>query len=85
MSVIEAMACGCLPVCSRSGALPEVAGDAARYMETYSGEAGRDVIRQVLSLPDDHREAARQRVVDHFSVPRRRQRLLHVVREVLRA
>jgi len=33
LPVLEAMACGTPAVCARAGALPEVAGDAALYVE----------------------------------------------------
>ncbi len=83
VSVIEAMACGCIPVCSRFGALPEVVGDVGMYLDGYSAESGAEVIRQALVLPDDYRHMVRRRVVDNFGVAHRRERLLHVVREVL--
>ena len=58
--VLEAMACGAPVVCSRASSLPEVAGDAALYIEPPTAEALAAQVRQVLSKP----ETAEQMRVD---------------------
>ena len=50
--VLEAMACGAPVVCSRASSLPEVAGDAALYIEPPTAEALAAQVRQVLSKPE---------------------------------
>ena len=47
--VLEAMACGAPVVCSRASSLPEVAGEAARFIEPMTAEGAAAAIRQVLS------------------------------------
>ncbi len=47
-SVAEAMLCGCTPVVSRHGALPEVVGDAGFYVEELSPQALAAQIRTAL-------------------------------------
>jgi glycosyltransferase involved in cell wall biosynthesis len=50
---LEAMASGCPVAVARSGALPEVCGDAARYFDPTSVEGLADAVLDVLSAPQD--------------------------------
>lgn len=59
LPAIEAMACGTPVLTSRVSSLPEVAGDAALYVEPASDE---DLERQLLKLADD--ETLRQELVE---------------------
>ena len=58
--MLEAMACGAPVVCSTASSLPEVAGDAALYIEPFTAEALAAQVRQVLLKP----ETAEQMRVD---------------------
>jgi glycosyltransferase involved in cell wall biosynthesis len=49
MPVLEAMACGCPVVTSRTSSLPEVAGDAAVFVDPTDVESIRDGIQEALS------------------------------------
>lgn len=51
LPVLEAMACGTPVVCSRAMALPEVAGDAALYIDPHDIEAMAAAIERVLCSP----------------------------------
>jgi glycosyltransferase involved in cell wall biosynthesis len=83
LSLAEAMACGCIPVVSRRGALPEVAGDSGFYLDDFSVENAASTIRKALAAPDSERAAARQRIVDHFGIEHRRAELCAEVAAVL--
>ena len=52
LPVLEAMACGVPVVCSSIEPLPEVAGDAARFVDAYDPAAIADGIRAVLGDQD---------------------------------
>jgi glycosyltransferase involved in cell wall biosynthesis len=43
------MACGCPVVASRGGALPEVGGDAARYLDFSNGDEVDEWLRKMIS------------------------------------
>ncbi|MBI4250508.1 glycosyltransferase family 4 protein [Candidatus Uhrbacteria bacterium] len=49
LPVIEAQSCGILVVCSRAGALPEVAGDAALYCDAQDKEQCSQTVLQAIS------------------------------------
>jgi glycosyltransferase involved in cell wall biosynthesis len=55
LPVLEAMASGCPVACSGAGALPEVAGDAARMFDPSDPAAIADAVRDVLAAPDGWR------------------------------
>ena len=58
---IEAMACGCPVVASRGTSLPEVCGEAARYVDPLSAEDVADGIEDVLANPAWLVDAGRRR------------------------
>ena len=65
VALAEAMASGCVPVVTRAGALPEVAGDAGIYFE-YGDTAGL-AAAITEALASDLGSRARQRVERRFS------------------
>jgi len=83
LALAESMACGCIPVVSRNGALPEVAGDVGYYLDDLSLESAVKAITEALQAPQERRMAARQRIVEHFDYERRREALCGLVRETV--
>jgi len=71
LSVAEAMACGCIPVVTRVGALPEVAGDVGFYLADRTVPSAVSAIRAALQAPPEYRLRARDRIVSNFSAERR--------------
>jgi Glycosyltransferase len=54
LSVLEAMACGCIPVVSDRGGLPEIVGDVGYIVPYGDVEKTKEAIRlALLSKPDD--------------------------------
>lgn len=60
LPVLEAMACGTPVVASRTSSIPEVAGDAAVFVDPYSPESIAEGIARILAS-DDEREVRRRR------------------------
>lgn len=81
-SLEEAMLCECIPVVSRNGAIPEVAGDVGIYVNELTLENVAEKIKYALSLPDDYGIEARKRILDNFSYDNRKMKILKVIEEL---
>jgi glycosyltransferase involved in cell wall biosynthesis len=81
VSVAEAMLARCVPVATRAGALPEVVGDTGILLDDGSPKAVALGVREALHL--DLGEAARSRVLEHFSVQQRRDGLFALLDELV--
>jgi glycosyltransferase involved in cell wall biosynthesis len=71
MSLIEAMACGVPALSTLSGAIPEIAGDAALLVQPNDFKALHDALERLARDPDLRRELAargRERAGMHFSL-----------------
>ena len=85
LPVLEAMACGCPVVCSRTSALPEVGADAVFYCDPTSPEDIAEKIRQVLADSTLRAQLIAKGLhrASKFSMDRMAAELLSVYREVL--
>lgn len=61
LPLLEAMARGCLCLATRTGASPEVAGDAALYVNPYDAAEVTAGLRRVASLPPGERGQLQER------------------------
>lgn len=74
MALVEAMACGCRPVVTDRGSIPEVAGDQGLVVPVADPAAAAAAFRAAIAEDDAGRPALiRQRVVDLFSASGRDQ------------
>jgi glycosyltransferase involved in cell wall biosynthesis len=80
VSVAEAMLARCVPVATRAGALPEVVGEAGILLDDGSPKTVAVGVREALHL--DLGDAARRRVLEHFSVEQRRDGLFALLDEL---
>lgn len=78
-SVAEAMLQRCIPVVSRRGSLPELAGDTGHYVDPGDAEATAAAIRQALTGPPHGSDEARERIRLMFDVRQRREALLQLM------
>lgn len=83
VALIEAMSCGCVPVVSRCGALPEVVGDAGYYLDRLEPDHAAKVLQRALHAPSEARDRARARVVECFDIRRRAEKLYRLIDELL--
>jgi glycosyltransferase involved in cell wall biosynthesis len=80
VSVAEAMLAGCIPVTTRAGALPEVAGDTGVLLDGTDPRTLALGVREALHL--NTAELARRRVRERFSVEQRRAGLFELLDEL---
>jgi glycosyltransferase involved in cell wall biosynthesis len=78
-SLCEAMLCECVPVGTHNGGIPTAIGEAG-YLCEYGNvpEAVRH-IKAALHAPADRGKAARKRIIDNFSLERRRLALKELI------
>jgi len=83
--VAEAMACERVVVATDCGGVREVVGEAGLLVPPRDSQALAAALDRALQLPADEREnlgrAARQRVVEHFSLEATAERYLAVYRD----
>lgn len=81
LSVVEAMSCGCTPVVTRQGALPEVVGSVGWYV--HYGDID-DIVRGMKKALEQTSgtEAIRQRILEHFSLEQREHHLYEIVQQI---
>ncbi len=73
LALAESMLARCIPVTTRRGALPEVAGDAGVFVDDVAPETLAAAIRDALDKADDTGEAARAHILRRFSFTARAQ------------
>ncbi len=79
-ALAEAMLCGCVPVVTDRGSLPEVAGEVGYYAPYGDVEA---TVRQVgEALASDRGPAARERIRRSFPMEKREQALVDIVKRL---
>lgn len=81
VAVAESMSCGCTPVVSRNGALPEVVGNTGVYLNKIDKWEIKQAIAKATAIDGT---AARQRIVDKFSKSQRERELIQAVQQVIR-
>ena len=79
----EAMLCGCVPVVSDVGAMPEAVAEIGAVVSHASGASVAESIRTALRLPPEARHLARQRIMSSYSRERRRRELFGLLDALL--
>ncbi len=80
LALAEAMASGCVPVVTESGAMPEVVGETGLFTPYGDPEGLARSIRKALASMNG--KAARARIVNNFSISRRFDALRNTVERV---
>jgi glycosyltransferase involved in cell wall biosynthesis len=83
VGVIEAMACGCIPVVSPHGALPEVVGEAGYVLSRFDPDHAAETLQHALQAGPEARARARARVVECFDTRIRAAKLYRLIEELM--
>jgi len=81
-ALAEAMLCGCVPVTTRRGALPEVVGEAGFYVEYGDIQVIVENIKKALG--SDKGGEARNRIMSHFPLENRKRDLIGIIDEFVK-
>lgn len=80
IAAAEAMLCGCIPIVSDVGGLPETVGDTGYLVPSEDIRRTAEAVRQALAKSDGSAaEACRNRIVETFSIERRLSALKEMV------
>lgn len=76
----EAMSCGCVPVVTRAGALPDVTGDTGFIAEQNDPEQIAHLVNKAMHSRKGR--TARKRIIENFASGIRQTRLLNLIYEI---
>lgn len=85
LALAESMACGCVPVVSLGGALPEVGGIAAQVLTDLMPQTCVRAIRRAMLSSEDDRRRAREHVLARFGTDLRRDRLVELIDNLMKS
>ncbi|MDY6854426.1 MAG: glycosyltransferase family 4 protein [Thermodesulfobacteriota bacterium] len=83
-AIAEAMLCECIPVVSRRAAIPEVVGDCGFYVDELSPESVAQKIKEALSASEELGKKARNRIITHFPMEKRKREILEACERLSR-
>ena len=84
LALAEAMAAGCVPVAVHATAMPEVVGETGFYAPFGDAAAFGEAIRQALQDDGSRARAARERIVNNFTLSHRERILIAEVGRLLK-
>lgn len=82
-SLAEAMLCGCIPVVTDRGALPEVAGETGFYVKYGDPHDTASGILEAIQAGESSSRAARARISRLFPLGKRKEAVIDAVLEVM--
>ena len=83
MVLAEAMLCGCIPIGSRVGGIPETMGGVGVDVAHPDPDAIAAALRQALDGAEKQRWVARERIATHFTLAQRGERLIAGIQALL--
>ena len=80
-AMAEAILCGCVPVVTKRGGIPEVVGDVAYYVDYGDVKDTAEKIKEALI--SDRGAEARDRIANHFPLKKRKEKLTEILYECM--
>jgi len=81
MAVAESMLCGCNPVVTKAGALPEIVGEVGSYVSYGDPQATAIAVERALRM--DRGREARERITQFFSLQKREEKLVDCIKKLI--
>ena len=81
LSLAEAMLCECVPVVTRRGAIPEVAGENGFYVDFDNPQKTAAAILQAMN--SEKGKEARQHILKNFCLKEREEKIVKAINEIL--
>jgi glycosyltransferase involved in cell wall biosynthesis len=81
-ALAEAMLCECVPVVTKSAAIPEVVGDCGFFLTRESPEELARLIRKALNSSPEAGQKARERIENLFPLAKREEKLLDLIADL---
>ena len=75
VAIVEAMSCECIPIGSNKGGIPTAIGDCGYILDSLDPKKAKENIEEALASTLEQRKAARQRIIENFSLDRRERNL----------
>lgn len=79
IATAEAMLCGCVPLVTDVGGLPEVIGNSGFLVSPDNPETFASTLREALASSTSAREKARERIISRFPVQKRKTELKRLI------
>lgn len=83
-AVCEAMLCGCIPVGTQRGGIPEAIGNAGYIIDSRNPEDIAPIIRRAIENPDYSAEQTRQYILKNYPKERRETAFLEVISAIVK-
>lgn len=82
-AVCEAMLCGCIPVGTKRGGIPEAIGNAGYIIDSRNAQDIAPIIRKATENPDYTPQQAREYIIQNYPKERRESAFLQVLSEIV--
>tara|TARA_B100000315_G_scaffold259181_1_gene314080 strand:- start:27122 stop:28078 length:957 start_codon:yes stop_codon:yes gene_type:complete len=81
-TLLEAMSCGCIPVGTDADGIPEAIGQTGKVVPVGDIDSLTVAIKKTLSWEDERGGVARERILEHFPLSKRAERLKEIIAEL---
>lgn len=84
-SLAEAMLCGCIPIVSRVGAMPDIVGEFGYVLETKNLEKLESLFLKVINEYDNKKESIfeiSERIEKKYSIQKREEQILQTIKSL---
>lgn len=82
-TICEAMMCECIPVGSDVNGIPKIIGSTGEIIRKKNTDKSAAAISKALAMSEEYGSRARHHILENFSLDKRKEKLLHIIRKLL--